>query len=125
VRMANGLACYLSFAVRQPTRARTLMRLQSAGVDPHAPMNRGVRSDIELGVETGRFDVVSVSGAVLIAIGACLAGIAYVVPGGRAQRTASELIATVLRAFGLKAAEAKKLAEAAVAAAFAKGGKGK
>src|SRR5882672_9882227 len=34
VRMANGLACYLSFAVRQPVRARTLLRLQSAGADP-------------------------------------------------------------------------------------------
>src|SRR6185369_5877628 len=29
VRMANGLATYLSFAVRQPTRARTLLRLMS------------------------------------------------------------------------------------------------
>src|SRR6185369_15960586 len=29
MRMANGLATYLSFAVRQPVRARTLLRLMS------------------------------------------------------------------------------------------------
>ncbi len=128
LRMANGLACYLSFAARQPTRARTLLRLQSTGADPQGPMNAGVRSDVARGVDSGRFEVVSVSAAVLIAIGACLAGIAYLVraPGTRAQRTAGEIIATVLRAFGLKTAESRKLAEAAVAAAFAKtGGNGK
>jgi AcrR family transcriptional regulator len=128
VRMANGLACYLSFAVRQPTRARTLLRLQSAGADPRAPINAGVRSDVQLGVYTKRFEVVSVDAAVLIAIGACLAGVVHIVqtPGARAQRAAGELIATVLRAFGLKGAESRKLAEAAAAAAFAKaGGKSK
>lgn len=125
VRMANGLATYLSFAVRQPTRARTLLRLQSAGADPRAPINAGVRSDVQLGINTQRFEVVSVDAAVLIAIGACLAGVVHLVqaPSTRAQRAASELIATVLRAFGLKAIESKKLAEAAVAAAFAQGGK--
>ena len=128
VRMANGLACYLGFAARQPTRARTLLRLQSAGADPQGPMNEGVRSDVKLGADSGRFEVVSVNAAVLIALGACLAGIAYSVqaPGSRAQRTAGEIIATVLRAFGLKAAESRKLAETAVAAAFGKtGGNGK
>ena len=128
VRMANGLACYLSFALRQPTRARTLLRLQSAGADPQGPINAGLRADVQLGVESGRFEVVSIGAAVLIAMGACVAGIAYLAqaPNTRAQRTACEIIAMVLRALGLKTAESKKLAEAAVTAAFVKGGgKGK
>ena len=128
VRMANGLACYLSFAMRQPTRARTLLRLQSAGADPQGPINAGLRSDVQLGVESGRFEVVSTAAAVLLAMGTCLAGIAYLVqaPNARAQRIAGEIIAMVLRALGLKTAESKKLAEEAVMAAFVKaGGKGK
>jgi len=127
VRMANGLATYLSFAVRQPVRARTLLRLLSGAADPEKPINSGLRADVVLGVNSKRFDVVSINGAVLTGLGACVGGIAYLVqtPKARAERTASELIATVLRGVGVKAAESKKLAEAAAASAFAKGGAGK
>ncbi|MBI1211845.1 MAG: TetR family transcriptional regulator [Alphaproteobacteria bacterium] len=127
IRMANGLATYLSFAVRQPVRARTLLRLMSGVADPESPVNSGIRADVVRGVNTKRFDVVSVNGAVLLGLGACVACIAHLVqsPKSRAAQTAAEVITTVLRGFGLKAAEAKKLAEAATTAAFAKGGKDK
>ena len=120
VRMANGLATYLSFPVRQPVRARTLVRLMSTGADPESPMNSGIRGDVVLGVNNKRFDVVSINAAVVAAIGACVGGVAYLVdtPKARAERAASDVIATVLRSLGMKMAEAKKLAEAAAASAF-------
>jgi AcrR family transcriptional regulator len=127
VRMANGLATYLSFAARQPVRARTLLRLMSGAADPEHPINTGIRGDVALGVKQRRFTVVSVNAAVIVAIGACVACIAYLIPApkARAERGASEVVATVLRGLGMKTAEAKTLAEAAIAAAFAKGGKDK
>jgi AcrR family transcriptional regulator len=121
IRMANGLACYLSFAVHQPTRARTLSRLLSGAANPEAPINAGLRNDVLSGLTAGRFDVPSVNAAVLTAIGVCGAAIAYLVetPGARGQTTACETVAIVLRGFGIKPAEAKRLAENAVAQAFA------
>jgi AcrR family transcriptional regulator len=126
VRMANGLSTYLSFAVRHPVRARTLLRLLSGAADPESPSNSGLRGDVMLGVNRKRFDVVSVNAAVLAAIGACVAGIAYLIqaPKARVERVAGDVVATVLRGLGVKTAEAKKLAEAAVVAAFARGGRG-
>lgn len=125
VRMANGLSTYLSFAVTHPVRSRTMLRLSSGSVDPDAPANAGLRGDVELGADSGRFDVGSINAAVISVIGACLAGGAYLmrVPRTRSQRIASDIVATTLRGLGVKGSEAQKLAEAAVAAAFAKGGK--
>jgi len=124
VRMANGLSTYLSFAVRHPVRARTLLRLMSSAADPESPINAGIRGDVVLGVKQKRFDVVSTNGAVIAAIGACVACIAYLIhaPKQRVERAAGEVVATVLRGLGVKGSEAKTLAEAAVATAFAKGG---
>jgi AcrR family transcriptional regulator len=120
VRMANGLATYLSFPARQHVRARTLVRLLSTGADPESPMNAGIRADVMLGVSTKRFDVISINAALVAAIGTCVGGIAYLVhrPKAPAERTAAEIVATVLRGLGIKVAEAKKLAEAACASAF-------
>jgi AcrR family transcriptional regulator len=125
VRMANGLSTYLSFAVWHPVRARTLLRLSSGSVDPEAPANAGLRGDVMLGAKSKRFDVVSIHAAVIGVIGACVAGGSYLVraPKARAERIASEIVATTLRGLGVKGSDAQKLAEAAVAAAFAKGGK--
>jgi AcrR family transcriptional regulator len=125
VRMANGLSTYLSFAVRQPARARTLMRLLSNTCNPEAPGNAGIRGDVVSGTKSKRFGAVSVNAAVLTAIGAALAGIAHLTqtPKTRADRAAAELVATVLRGLGLGMGEATKLADAAIGAAFAKGGR--
>jgi len=124
-RMANGLSTYLSFAVWHPVRARTLLRLSSGSADPTSPINAGVRSDVVLGANRKRFDIVSVDAAVRSVIGACVACGSHLVrvPKARAQRIASDVVATTLRGLGVKNTEAQKLAEAAVAAAFAKGGK--
>lgn len=125
IRMANGLATYLSFAVRHPVRARTLLRLLSGAADPEAPINAGIRGDVLLGVKTKRFDVVSVNAALIAAMGACVAGIAYLIqsPKARAERTAIDIVATALRGLDVKPSEARKLADAAVAAAFVNGAK--
>ena len=120
VRMANGLATYLSFPVLQPVRARTLVRLMATGADPESAMNSGIRADVVLGVNSKRFDVVSINAALVAAIGTCVGGVAYLAetPKARAERFAADLIATVLRGLGMKMVEAKKLAEAAAVSAF-------
>lgn len=121
VRMANGLSCFLSFAVHQPTRARTLMRMIAGSADPAAPINAGLKGDVVLGLKTKRFDVPSPESGVLLAMGACVTACAYLVDAKPANpaSVAANAVTVVLRGLGVKSPEAATLAKAAIAAAFA------
>jgi AcrR family transcriptional regulator len=118
VRMANGLTSLCAFAIAQPVRARALLRLIPAGVDPETPINAGIRGDVVLGLKTKRMTVTSVNAAVVALIGiATSAGIRLTdtkhgVPDPHSF--AAEIVATALVALGLKQAEAARLAKTAM-----------
>lgn len=119
-RLATGLATMLAFAIAEPVRARALLRIVPDIVDPDASINSGIRSDVALGIEQGRFSAESLDAAVVTTIGIALsAGIrlsdaARPLPNDFAF--SAEVVATALAALGVRRPEARRLAQAAVAA---------
>lgn len=118
IRMANGLSSLCAFAIRQPVRARALLRLIPGVVDPDTPINAGIRGDIVMGVKTKRFSVASVNAATVATLGIAMsAGMRL---SDEARRVAdpfafaAEVVATALVALGLKLTEASRLAKAAL-----------
>jgi AcrR family transcriptional regulator len=119
LRMANGLSSTLAFAIAKPVRARALMRLQPALLDPEAPINAGLRGDVVLGLKSKRFTAPSANAAVVTIIGAAMAAIMRLTDGQRdanPKNFAAEIIAVILVSLGLKQPEATRLANAAMAA---------
>lgn len=119
VRMANGLACMLTFAIASPVRARAMLRLQPGVVDPDAPINAGVRGDVVLGLKTRRFTAPSVSAAVLTVIGAAMATIMRLSDASNRRApdpfaVATDVVTMVLVALGSKQREAANIARSAV-----------
>jgi AcrR family transcriptional regulator len=119
-RMANGLSTTFAFAIANPVRARALLRLQPSVVDPDEQMNAGLRGDTVLGLKTKRFTAISLNAAVVTVIGAALSTILRLSDATHrvadAYAFATDVVATLLVTLGLKQAEAKRLASAAVTA---------
>ena len=118
VRMANGLSSLCAFAIKQPVRARALLRLIPGVVDPDTPINAGIRGDVALGVKTKRFTVMSVNAATVATLGIAMsAGMRLSDNTHRVAEPysfATEIIATALAALGMKQAEAQRLAKTAM-----------
>lgn len=114
VRMANGLATVLDFAIRQPVRARALMRLIPGSVDPETPINAGIRADIVLGQKTKVFQVPSLNAAVVVTLGSAMSAAMRLAetlrPVEAPYEFASDVIAIALSGLGMKPAEAHRLA---------------
>lgn len=119
-RMANAQASILAFAIAKPVRARASLRLRPDAVDPDAPINTGVRSDVALGLKTKRFSAPSLHAGVVAVIGIAMAAMARLADAGdhrpkNPHEFAAEMIALVLIALGIKPAESARLAQAAIA----------
>jgi AcrR family transcriptional regulator len=119
LRMANGLSTMLAFAIANPIRARALLRLQPGTIDPDTKINAGLRGDIERGQQSKRFWAASTSASVVTIIGGIMIAIMHLsgTSTGRnfdAHAFASDVIATLLLALGLKQTEATRLAVAAM-----------
>jgi AcrR family transcriptional regulator len=117
LRMANGLSTMFAFAIANPIRARALVRLPPDMVDPQAPINAGLRGDIALGLESKRFWAASLSAAVVTIIGGVTTAIMHLSGTGKNMHAfATDVIATLLVALGLKQNEARRIAESATKA---------
>lgn len=115
VRMANGLATVLEFAIRQPVRARAMMRLIPGSVNPDTPINAGIRADILLGQKTKLFQVPSSDAAVVVTLGAVMSAAMRLTeaahPVGKPHEFAADAIAVALAGLGMKPSEAQRLAK--------------
>lgn len=118
IRMANGLSSLCAFAIKQPVRARALLRLIPGVVDPETPINAGIRGDIVMAVKSKRFSVASVNAATVATLGIAMsAGMRLSDDTRRVADPfafAAEVIATALVALGLKLTEATRLAKNAM-----------
>jgi AcrR family transcriptional regulator len=118
VRMANGLSTMMHFAITQPVRARALMRLLPGAVNPDTPINEGLRGDIDAGIASGAFRVVSMSSAIVSIIGIAMsAGMRLSdtrQPVVDAYGFARDVVTTVLVALGVGPAAAERLSTAAI-----------
>ena len=116
--MANGLSSMFAFAILQPVRARALIRLLPAAVDPDTPTNAGIKGDIVLGQKTKRFAFASVNAAVVATIGIAMSGGMRLSDAMRRVPDpfgfGAEIVAIALIALGMKHAEAARLAKAAM-----------
>ena len=118
LRMANGLSTVLDFAIRQPVRARAMMRLIPGAVNPDTPINAGIRADIVLGQKTKVFSVPSVNAAVVVTLGSVMSAAMRITEATRAVEKpydfAADVIAIALAGLGMKTSDALRLARTTI-----------
>lgn len=121
-RVARALCGFARQAAEEPTGARMMLRLFHGAAIPDAPMNAGVRADVQAGLRSGRFGGLGLEAAVLLAVGAVQIAVARVLdPGGagRARALSQDLAFGLLRGLGLEPAAAEATAARAAADIFA------
>lgn len=115
-RVARALCALVRQAVREPGAIRAAHRLFPAGAVPDAPMNRGVRADIQAGLAAGRFDGVTLEAGVLLAVGVVQIAVSRGLENGAPmQPVARNLAFGLLRGLGLPSEEAQAIAARAAA----------
>lgn len=115
-RMARAQTVVVRFALENPERARAMMRLFAGATLPDAPLNRGVRADIEAGLATGAFRGLPLETGVLMAMGMAMVAITRVLePRGRtpAADLCRDLNFGLLRGLGVAEDLARALSDAA------------
>jgi len=115
-RMARGQMVFARFALQHPQRARAMMRLFAGATQPNAPLNRGVRADIEAGLATGAFSDLSVETGVLMAMGMAMVAVGRVLePHGNtsAAEICRDLNFGLLRGLGVPEDLARAISDAA------------
>jgi AcrR family transcriptional regulator len=118
-RMARAQAVVLRFTARDPQRARAMNRLFAGATLPQAPLNRGVRQDIEAGLAAGVFNGLTVEAGVLLAMGvAAIAAARLLDPANPTPlpQLSRQMNLGLLRGLGVADAAARQAAEAAAAA---------
>ena len=116
-RVARALVMFVRQAGVDPHSVAAAHRLFDGGGIPDAPMNAGVRADIQAGLAAGRFADIPLPAAVLMAVGLVQIGVARVLQGDQAappRAVAHDLAFGLLRGLGLPTAEAAVLARRAV-----------
>ena len=71
VRIAGGMAVAADFALRQPARARVLLRDQSVAAAADHPLNRGLREDIAAALAAGHLRPEAATSGLAYWLGLC------------------------------------------------------
>lgn len=115
-RMARAQTVIVRFALENPERARAMMRLFAGATLPDAPLNRGVRGDIEAGLASGAFRGLTVETGVLMAMGMAMVAVSRVLEP-RGQTPAADLCRDLnfglLRGLGVAEDLARTVSDAA------------
>lgn len=120
-RMARGQAVFVRYAVRNPERARAMMRLHAGATLPNAPMNRGLRADIEAGLADGSFRDLTVETGLLMAMGMGMVAVTRVLEVNGSTDPAAlsrDLNFGLLRGLGVAEDAARAISAATVADIF-------
>ena len=120
-RMARAQTVVVRFALQNPERSRAMMRLFAGTTLPDAPLNRGVRADIEAGLATGAFRGLTVETGILMAMGMAMVAVTRVLePRGQipAADLCRDLNFGLLRGLGVTEELARALSNAAAAEIF-------
>jgi AcrR family transcriptional regulator len=115
-RVARALCVFIRFAIDHRDSAQVLWRLNSGATMADAPINRGLRAEVERGIDSGRFPQVDVVSGVLLIMGMVVISMRHALeerattpPGALARAMAAGL----LRALGTPARAAARMAAAA------------
>lgn len=114
--LARGLCVFLRFAIEHRDSAQLLWRLNAGSTMAEAPINRGMREDIARGIKAHRFAAIDVEIGVLLVMGAVVIAMRHVLEERvvtPAVIIAASMASGMLRALGIGAAEAGRIAEAA------------
>jgi AcrR family transcriptional regulator len=115
-RIARGVCVFLRYAIEHPDGAQVLWRLNPGSTMPDAPINRNLRQDLAGGIRAGRFAAVGLQTALLMVMGTVVIATRHVLEERTATAPAAlarQMSAALLRALGLKAAEARRIGGAA------------
>lgn len=121
LRMARAQAVFVRFAARNPERARAMMRLHAGATLPNAPMNRGLRADVEAGLASGLFHGVTLEIGLLMAMGMGMIAVTRTLDANGATPPdvlSRDLIFGLLRGLGVAEESARTLSGSAVADIF-------
>lgn len=120
-RTIRGVIVFAHFAWERPERARAMMRLTPSAADPRAPVNAGVRQDVERGLSSGAFHG-ELESATLLVLGTAYTMIAHIAAAHLAREAAHTLArntaALTLRALGVPETLAHSTAAAEAADIF-------
>ncbi len=120
-RMARAQAVFVRFAVRNPERARAMMRLFAGATLPDAPMNRGLRADVEAGLADDSFRDLTLETGLLMAMGIGTIAVTRVLDAAGATEPTTlsrDLNFGLLRGLGVPESAAREISAAAVADIF-------
>ena len=122
-RVARALCVFVRQAVEHPESSRLMLRLFHGASIPDAPMNAGVRADIQEGLAAGRFAGIGLEAAILLAVGAVQIAVARAIEreAPNTDALAADLALGLLR--GLGVADAPAVAARAAAGVFKMQGK--
>jgi len=120
-RTIRGMLVFARFAWERPERARAMMRLGVSAADPDAPINTGVRADVELGLANDAFRGDAAS-ATLLVLGTAYTLITFIAGAGLSREAAMavgrDVTARVLSGLGVPEALALSTAAAEAADIF-------
>lgn len=120
-RTIRGMLVFARFAWEKPERARAMMRLNASAADPNAPINAGVRADVELGLSNDAFRGDAGSGTLLV-LGTAYTLITFIAGAGLSREAAMavgrDVTARVLSGLGVPEALALSTAAAEAADIF-------
>ncbi|MDZ4373776.1 MAG: helix-turn-helix domain-containing protein [Phenylobacterium sp.] len=124
-RVARSLCLFVRNAREFPEPARMMLRLFHGAAVPDAPMNAGVRADIQAGLAAGRFSGLGLEAAILLAVGVVQIAVARTLEREAAQpeqQLAQELAQALLAGLGVAPDAARAVAERAAAEIFRSAG---
>ena len=121
-RVARALCGFARQSLVDPIGVRVQARLFQGAAVPDAPMNAGVRADIQAGLQSGRFSGLTLEAGVLLAVGVVQIAVARVLTQDDTRKAVAlsrELAFGLLRGLGLDAPSAKDVAAKAAADIYA------
>lgn len=116
-RVARAMVALIAYANSHPDRYRSMVNLGKRRSDIEAPINAGLRRDIETGVEQGIFPSTSIESGMLAVFGMIASAIDYLAgteEGTDRTPIAKEMSFILLRSLGVSTKQAASIAEDAV-----------
>jgi AcrR family transcriptional regulator len=116
-RLARATAALIRYAKEHPDRYRSMVSLSKRRANIDAPINVGLRRDIEDGIAAGQFSGISVQGGMLAVFGLIATAVEYLSTAkatSKPEEIAREMAFMLLCALGTTPKHAQPIAEKAV-----------
>lgn len=116
LRVARAIAVLMRYAFDHPERVQSIVNLSERKTTSESTLNRGLKFDIEDGLEKGRFPGIDLETGTLVVLGMITIALRHRVESGTEtplHEATTRIGAVVLRGLGLPSEEATALADEA------------